>query len=241
MHFKHSVWRILDKEDDYYILDLASAQFGHYKPLTYLRWYEEAIDFQMTRCKDFGFERAGGADGHNGCSGDPVKLISQELFLAHGIFMAKKLALWEEKNMSFAKILRLPQPAFEETSVEIVRTAKMAIETSFESYHKDMLIRRYGCSLVRDHDWTKAGIHPYKGEIYAQDLYHNMTPLKARLDAMRLELDFRMKKYDELNNNEKKAVDHRLNGEAIHKDSYFTLSKGVFVHRRGKPVTIQLA
>jgi hypothetical protein len=70
-----------------------------------------------------------------------------------------------------------------------------------------------------------------------------MAPLKAKLDAMRLAVDFRMTQYQELNEEERKAVDGKLSnfgGETVHKDSHFTISRGVFVHMRGKPVTIKL-
>jgi hypothetical protein len=242
-HFKHVLWRIVDEEANHWNLDLASAQFGHHKPLTSVRSYEEVIKFHVTRSSNFGFERAGGEDGHNGCGGDPTKMISQELCLAHGVFMAKKLKDWELRYMEFAKVLQLSKPAFEKMRSDIMETARRAIATSFEDFHKKVLVRRHGCSLIRDHDWTRAGIHPYQGQHYEQDLVVNMAPLKAKLDAMRLAVDFRMKQYQELDEEERKAVDGKLSklgGETVHKDSHFTVSRGVFVHMRGKPVTIKL-
>lgn len=192
MSYMHVFWALkLNLTGDVYYLDLSSAQFGHYKPLTRPEEYQEKIKLEIHRTDAGGHERYD-KENMKKDPDDETRVFYRDLGIAHGDAVLARLRAWEKDNLTMARLLRLPQSDYDGKATNLVESCKIAISKSIQDFHDNgTLVQRHGMTLLKHHEWTKQHVHPFRDKIYEQQPEQPPHPsIPANLTMSRLALEF---------------------------------------------------
>jgi len=163
MSYHHVFWKVkLNDGTGIYCLDLSSAQFGHYSPLTPFNEYTDKLNFHAQCERPGGHVRYDEKDLLKQPQDEP-RVFYRELGIAHGDAVVARLRLGERDNYSMARLLQLPSIEYESKTADLVQLCKTTISHSIQNFHDNgTLAQGYGVTLLKNHEWTKDGVHPFE-------------------------------------------------------------------------------
>lgn len=166
MTYKHVFWRMKLNTNAAYALDLSSAQFGHYDPLTLEKEYKDKLKFDIEHERPGGYERYDQRNLMNHPN-DNTRVYYRKLGIAHGDAIVAQLRAWEKDNYIMARLFRLPSAEYESKASGLVQICKTTISKSIQSFHDNgTLIQQYGMTLLKNDPMTRDGYHPFEGDLY---------------------------------------------------------------------------
>jgi len=114
--------------------------------------------------------------------------INRKASTTHDDAIVTTLRDFEKENITIARLLRLPQRNYDEQSTDLLQLCKNAIIHSIQLLHDDgTLIRRYGVSLLTQHDLTIQDLHPYEDEVYSDEGTAALREQQRAIARMKME------------------------------------------------------
>lgn len=241
---KHQLWQVQDKSGKLYALDLDSAQFGYYQPITPWDVYQKLTSYEIETTAPGGTTKQGGL----GPEWDYLRLNNAKANDVYGEAAARSIKKWEslETGMKIAKLLRLSQKDFDERGADLVQLCDDFIATWIDQVHKDNLTIVDGMSLITAHPSTQHGASPYTSEAWihqykaglAREALSSPLVFCNALAEIKAGMTFENKQYQEMTPAERILVNKCLKGDQIWEDSRFSFDGRSFQHDFGGFTTL---